>query len=120
MHATASLAESDWIGRRQPQPSAALMPATILWMAGLPAKLRPRLLPVDYTRVANAIAACWNEPAACCRYMDELTVDYRGNRSGFPIAVIMEIAALKNFYETVLHPVPQTVWDDLISRHREL
>jgi len=89
---------------------------TINWLAGLPSDLRPRLLPVQFTHVANALGHLWLRPDYCLAYFDELLLDRRGNRRGFPLEVAMELAGLKNHLETEIHHVPQTVWDEIIER----
>jgi hypothetical protein len=34
------------------------------------------------------------------------------------MGIALEIASLKNFFETALHPTPQTAWDEIANRRR--
>lgn len=78
-----------------PVTATNLQLATRAWVAALPDHLRPNLLHVMFPRIANRIAQCWDNPKAACEYFDELLFDERGNRQGFPIAISLELAVLK-------------------------
>jgi hypothetical protein len=108
----------DVIARRRPQPPEALVGDTIKWLAGLPSDVRPSLLPIHYVRIANALARVWSNPRACLQYFEELLIDRRGGRQGFPFDVALELAGLKDYYETAIHPTSQTVWDLIIESRR--
>lgn len=112
------IAENELIARRRPQPPESLSNETMQWLATLPTHVRPRVLPIEYTRIANTLSRRWPDEHACEAYLDDLLVDRRGNRRGFPLSVVMELATLKDFFETRIHPRPQTVWDDIADRHR--
>lgn len=99
---------------------ATLNEATVAWMAKLPDTLRPNALSVRFPHMANALAARWDDMVALRGYLDGLLIDDRGNRRGLPDDVADELASLKDYYETVLHPVPQTVWDEVAARKRRL
>lgn len=99
---------------------ASLNEATIAWLARLPDALRPTALPRRFPHMANALAARWGDMVALRGYLDGLLIDDRGNRQGLPDDVAEELAGLKDYYETVLHPVPQTVWDEVASRKRRV
>ena len=105
----------DVIARRRPQTAEVLLGDTIKWLAGLPYDVRPSLLPTQYARIANALARVWPTPRACLQYFDELLIDRRGNRQGFPFDVALELAGLKDYYETAVHPTSQTVWDLIVA-----
>ncbi len=92
---------------------------TIHWLASLPADVRPRALPTQFVRIANGLCRRWPKEAACLAYFDDLLIDRRGGRRGFPIGIVLEIASLKNYFETVVHRAPQTVWDEVAGRRRE-
>ena len=113
----AALTAQEMVGQRRSQPPAALAPETIRWLAQLPAGIRPTALPTQYPRIANHLALVWPDHKACLAYMEELLLDRRGSRHGFPIEVALDLAGLKDHYETKVHPTPQTVWD-LISKGR--
>ncbi len=103
------------ISKRKPQAPESLHPDTIRWLASLPADVRPTLLPIQYVRIANGLARAWPAPRACIDYLDGLLTDRRGGRRGFPFEVALEIAGLKDHYETIVHPSPQTAWDQIIN-----
>lgn len=102
--------------RRTADAPATLNAHAMRWLAGLPAKVRPRELPIAHPRVANEIARRWSDPDGCLAYLNDVLVDRRGSRQGFPMQIALELARLKSYYETELHPVAQTVWDGIIAR----
>ena len=79
---------------RRSQPVNTPLPATLDWFASLPPDLKPSALMARYGRIANLIAAAWADPKALAAYMDSLLTDKRGNRRGFPVDVLRELAAL--------------------------
>jgi hypothetical protein len=105
-------------GARQPQPREKLADETLLWLERLPDALRPRVLPVRFPHMANALCRRWNNSDMLRAYLDDLLIDNRGNRQGLPADVADELATLKDYFETVLHPMPQTVWDEVAARKR--
>lgn len=98
--------------------SEALADETLRWLAELPENVRPQELPVRFPRIANAICLRWIDRAACRAYLDDVLIDKRGTRKGLPTEVAEELATLKDYFETVLHPMPQTVWDEVAERGR--
>ena len=92
------------------------MPAEILfattkdWMASLPFEFQPRAIAEVFPRIANAMAALWTRPDALTSYFDELLVDKRRGRQGFPTDVVGELHALRAYYAT-LHPGHRNIWD---------
>jgi len=101
------------------QQTEALTAETIEWLAGLPENVRPGVLPVRFPRIANALARRWGSGTACRAYLDDLLIDKRGTRRGLPDEVADELATLKDYFETVMYPVPQTVWDEVAERRRK-
>lgn len=82
--------------RRKPGPiDRALAGITIDWMISLPAPVRPYALCEQYPRVTNALAAAWGDPVKRRALLDDLVLDRRGRRTGFPDAVRMEIETLR-------------------------
>jgi hypothetical protein len=80
--------------RRKPVPTdRALTGQAIDWLLSLPAPMRPTRLSERYPRVVNAIAAAW-PGAGRMAFLEDLLVDRRGNRAGFPAEVRGEIEAL--------------------------
>ena len=84
----------------RPQDQA-LMAHTTAWVESLPAGIRPRLLLELYPRVANRLALCWNEKALTNRLFEDLLVDRRGGRKGFPAGVKAELLQLRLAYPRV-------------------
>src|SRR5215470_17320187 len=97
--------------RRAQREPEVLATETIEWLATLPEDLRPEELPARFPRIANALARRWRDRDLCRAYFDDVLLDKRGARRGLPDEVAEELATLKNYFETVLFPVPQTVCD---------
>lgn len=66
------------------------------WIESLPPDERPTALAAQYPRIANRIALCWGDPALTAQLFDQLLVDRRGSRRGFPPAVRSELLALRD------------------------
>jgi hypothetical protein len=66
------------------------------WADGLPPPMRPEAVCSQYPRIANRIALCWGDPALTAQLFDQLLVDRRGSRRGFPPAVRSELLALRD------------------------
>jgi len=98
---------------------AALSAEAVLWLNELPEAVRPMKTCGRFPRIVNKFVSLWARPADCSSFFDELLLDRRGDRQGFPMEVAFELAALKNYFETAVHPSHQTVWDDIIKRGRE-
>jgi hypothetical protein len=107
------------VDRRRSQTEELIAPTTVRWLAELPPNARPRRLPIEFARIANALSRHWSTRPACLAYFDDLLIDKRGNRRGFPLDVVLELAALKSYFETVLYPAPQTVWEEISVRRRD-
>jgi hypothetical protein len=101
-----------------PEVSETLSAESVRWLNELPESVRPLKTCARYPRIANRLSSTWNKQAECSGYFEELLLDRRGDRQGFPIEVAFELAALKNYFETAVHPSQQTVWDDIIQRAR--
>ncbi|MEP6677941.1 MAG: hypothetical protein ABJB78_01490 [Betaproteobacteria bacterium] len=86
----------DWLEHRTARPADQVLPIAQRWSASLPIGLRPRALLALYPRVANLIALQWNDSLARAAYFDELLIDRRGRRVGFPAAVHAEILRLRD------------------------
>jgi hypothetical protein len=101
---------SDATEQRKGAPAVEPLPSTMTWVAKLPRDIRPLALLRAFPRIANALAANWTDPAAFLRCVDELFVDRRGGRKGFPPDVMGELFALRTYYEG-LHPTDRKRWD---------
>ena len=101
---------SDWTKRRTTEPANGLLKPTFAWASTLPIEVQPRSLLYKYPRIANLMAAMWPDPNSFRRYIDDLTVDKRGSRQGFPVEVLRELFALRAYYDE-LHPDTSLPWE---------
>ena len=84
--------------RREPRHSDEALTGTArAWLRMLPAGRRPLRLCNRFPRIANRIAWCWRDRRAAEQLLDDLLVDRRGGRHGFPRAVIAELRRLRDF-----------------------
>jgi hypothetical protein len=84
--------------RRPPRRSdEALTGTTRVWLRKLPAGRRPLRLCCRFPRVANRIAWCWSDRVLTEQVLEDLLVDRRGGREGFPRAVVVELRRLREF-----------------------
>jgi len=79
---------------------------TVNWAAELPSKVRPAVLLRQFARIANLVAATWDDPVAFDLYMDGLLTDKRGNRQGFPPVVHGELLVLRQYRTLCLKGLP--------------
>jgi hypothetical protein len=98
---------------RKGAPANKVLPRTLKWADELPAPLKPVALMRQFPRIANLIAAAWDDLVQFEIYMDSLLTDKRGGRKGFPASVIAELTALDIHRHTArereLPPIP---WSD--------
>jgi hypothetical protein len=88
------------------------------WLAALPQRLQPRETAARFPHILNKLASLWSLPHSCRLYFDDLLMDHRGDRRGFPLKVASEIVGLKDHYDSVVHPTPQSLWDEISTRSR--
>lgn len=101
-----------WHGERAPQRAESLVDATVRWLDSLPGYVRPVALSREFPRIANRIGELWKRPARCDEYFQQLLIDHRGGRKGFPRAVSMELSQLASHYASV-YPYRHSIWDDV-------
>jgi hypothetical protein len=101
---------ADWTKRRMSEPANGLLKPTFTWASTLPLDIQPRTLLYKFPRIANLMAAMWQDPNSLRRYVDDLLVDKRGNRQGFPLEVLRELFKLRAYYDE-LHPGDAMPWD---------
>jgi hypothetical protein len=87
-----------WSSRRKAAPPDFLFATTERWMASLPLEVQPRALARRFPRLANALAALWARPVEAADYLNDLLVDRRGGRQGFPLEVLDELHTLNAYY----------------------
>jgi hypothetical protein len=107
---TAPEPEAEWTRRRMSEPANGLLKPTFAWAATLPLEVQPRALLFRFPRIANLIAAMWQDPNSLRRYVDDLLVDKRGNRQGFPLEVLRELFRLRAYYDE-LNPGNALPWE---------
>ena len=111
-HATDVPSQNDahWQAKRASHPANGLLRPTVNWASALPNEVRPDALLAKFPRIANLLAVLWQDPNSLRRYMDDLLVDKRGNRQGFPIDVLRELFALRAHFDQV-HPETTRPWE---------
>ena len=88
-----------------------LTAAAQTWYAALPKTVQPVLLAERYPGICNRMGERWQRPNLIILYFDELLMDNRGGRQGFPISIAIEIASLKEYFLDVLAANKLDVWD---------
>ena len=88
----------DWSLLRKAKPVNYMLPMSIEWLKRLPKAVYPMALVTQYPRIANFLALEWTKPAACRAYFDELLVDHRGKRMGFPADVYRDLRTLRDYH----------------------
>lgn len=97
----------------QPTPNIKeLMP----WVQQLREDVRPRNLIIQYPRIAIQLAELWKYPVACEKYLNELMLDDRGTRQGFPPEVAVEITALIAYFNANVLSPRFSVWGDRVGK----
>ncbi len=82
--------------REQPRPQdLVLSPLAKTWCDSLHQRDQPTRLCALFPRIANRLALCWNDPELASRVLDDLVVDKRRNRAGFPPEVSQEMIQLR-------------------------
>lgn len=101
VRAVRRMTPAQWVARRRVLAESERRPtrSATQWMLSLPAELRPIELLRRYARVANQLAAHWHDPAECTRQLEELVLDRRGGRQGFPPAVAAELQRLQEYWQ---------------------
>ena len=90
-------AQPDWPSLRRPVPPDTMMlnATAMRWLASLPAEARPLELCRCYPRIGNQLAALWSHPDGILAYLEDLLIDKRGDRRGFPGGIALELSRLQ-------------------------
>jgi hypothetical protein len=80
---------------RKATPANIPLPGTKRWVESLPPEVRPKELIRRFARIANLLAATWDNTEHFNKYMECLLIDKRGGRKGFPPDVLAELKALE-------------------------
>lgn len=108
----------DWHRVRRPElpRDSALTGTTRRWLQRLPARRRPYRLCTAYPRVANRIAWVWTDKNMAAQVLDDLLVDHRGGRSGFPHWVMRELRRLQEFNQQHRVELRPETWVAAVAR----
>jgi len=90
-----SIAESR--NRHWRQPLNQQLPAAVRWATGLPSEFQPRALLQRFPRIANELARVWHDDTARQLHLDDLLIDRRGGRQGFPPEIHQELLMLREY-----------------------
>jgi hypothetical protein len=82
-------------------------------LAALPTEMRPSNIVSMFPHIMNLISKSWHDPKEFVKTLDELLIDDRGNRVGFPFAVIVELTDLREHYFSTVRPEARKLWDRL-------
>jgi hypothetical protein len=102
---------------RKGTPANIPLPRTLKWADELPPRVKPFALMRHFPRIANMIAAAWDDLVQFETYMNSLLTDKRGARKGFPTDVIAELGALDIYRHTVRESAISAIaWSDVRLR----
>jgi hypothetical protein len=96
--------------------SSELSAEAVRLLDGLSRKCRLNALPARFPRVVNRIAALWNRPTAAESCFEELLLDSRGTRAGFPPEVLSELLALRHYNASRIFPKKVDPWQEMHLR----
>jgi hypothetical protein len=80
---------------RQAPAQQDLPTGTVRWALTLPAENRPLFLLTHYPKIANKLAEIWSDRGCVQSYFDELMLDHRGDRAGFPQEAFNDLMRLQ-------------------------
>jgi len=92
--------------------------AAVGWLHALPAAVRPHQAPLRFARILNRLARYWDSPNMVERIFDELLVDRRVGRKGFPRDVLAEIHCLHAYFRALHPPKVRDLWASVPDRLR--
>jgi hypothetical protein len=67
----------------------------VRWIQSFDIDHRPIELALRFPRLANLLSGAWHDPPAAIAILDDLLIDHRGGRLGFPDAVRQELLDLR-------------------------
>jgi len=92
---------------RQAPARQELPTTTVRWALTLPTENRPLFLLTHYPKIANKLAEIWSNRASVQRCLDDLMLDHRGDRAGFPQEAFNDLMRLQQ----LLLPTAMTLTD---------
>ena len=85
------------------------------WLQALPHDVRPVNLAQRHPRICNRIAERWKYPELMVPYFDDLLMDGRGGRQGFPMSIAIEISSLREHYQATVSAATDDVWNRVVA-----
>jgi hypothetical protein len=79
----------------------------------LPRNVRPMATCKDFPHIVNLVMGCWHDPRSFVQTLQDLLMDDRGGRQGFPFAIIVELTDLREHYFAAVRPEARKMWDRL-------
>jgi hypothetical protein len=80
------------------------------WLQTLPETMRPLATARGFPRILNRLARYWDSPGMVDQIFDDLLVDRRGGRKGFPPNVLDELRALYGWHRAKHPQVESDRW----------
>lgn len=96
------------VTRKQPLDARAK-----LIVASLPKQVRPMEICINFPHIMNLIGMSWGNPKDFVKTLEDLLVDDRRDRQGFPFAVVAELTELREHYFSAIRPEARGMWDRL-------
>lgn len=103
------------LSQERPKHSEELTGSALRLIVTLNRRVSVDALAEDFPRLLNRIADIWHWPSEVRRLFDELLMDERGGRAGFPLKILSEIARLRE-YHVKLYPQKTDVWAETYWR----
>lgn len=99
-----------------PTASTQLSGDALRLLLKLEAKVALHEVSAHFPAVLNRIAAAWNSPAEADRCFDELLLNSRRERQGFPQHVMNELVSLRHHHATRVFPRKIDPWEQALLR----
>jgi hypothetical protein len=85
--------------RQPPSPyDKTLSLAALGWLSELALEVAPLALASRFPRIVNRLARFWDSPQMIEAYFEDLLIDRRGNRQGFPPRILNELLVLAKYH----------------------
>ena len=98
--------------RRAENADDRLSAESVAFLSSLSEPVRPYRTAVRFPRIVNNLAKLCRQPGQMDRYLDQLLIDTRGKRHGFPLKILTELITLKEHYRTAAFPLRTDVRDN--------
>jgi hypothetical protein len=89
-----SLRQPRALPQHAPLPNTPLTLVATMWLQALPDEAKAPHLAENHPRVTNQLAQLWGRPIEALTYLNELLLDRRCGRQGFPEPVVVELLHL--------------------------